>query len=152
MLDYPTFIGKEYVGKSIPRIFYLSSPANMKDAETVGARLKASRLSKGEKEGRRITQAEAAEAVGISRSTLTAYERGHDVPGRDTIRALANFYDVSTDYLLGDSLPSPTNSDDVAHNEEERTLLHLWRVIGEEERHSLMVLLRAQIISKDNVA
>lgn len=124
----------------------------MKDANTVGARLKSSRLAKAEREGRRITQAEVAEAVGISRSTLTAYEGGHDIPGRDTMRALANFYDVSSDYLLGDSSPLTANADDIAHNSEERTLLKLWRVIGEEERRSLMVLLRAQIVANNDAA
>lgn len=124
----------------------------MTEASTVGARLKQARLTKGEREGRRLIQAEVAEAVGISRSTLTAYERGHDIPGRDTMRALANFYDVSTDFLLGDSALSPADSDDVAHNAEERTLLQLWRVIGEEERRSLMVLLRAQIVANNDAA
>lgn len=124
----------------------------MTEVRTVGSRLKQARLIKGERDGKRLTQAEVAEAVGISRSTLTAYERDHDVPGRDTIRALANFYDVSTDFLLGDSSLFPADSDDVAHNTEERTLLHLWRVIGEEERRSLMVLLRAQIVAKNDAA
>lgn len=124
----------------------------MTEARTVGLRLKQARLLKGERDGKRLTQAEVAEAVGISRSTLTAYERDHDVPGRDTMRALANFYDVSTDFLLGDSSLFPADSDDVAHNTEERTLLHLWRVIGEEERRSLMVLLRAQIVAKNDAA
>ncbi|NLI27920.1 MAG: helix-turn-helix transcriptional regulator [Acetobacter sp.] len=130
----------------------MSSLPNMTEARTVGLRLKQARLLKGERDGKRLTQAEVAEAVGISRSTLTAYERDHDVPGRDTMRALANFYDVSTDFLLGDSSLFPADSDDVAHNTEERTLLHLWRVIGEEERRSLMVLLRAQIVAKNDAA
>ncbi|WP_143296264.1 helix-turn-helix domain-containing protein [Acetobacter okinawensis] len=130
----------------------MSSSTNMKDANTVGARLKSSRLAKAERDGRRITQAEVAEAVGISRSTLTAYEGGHDIPGRDTMRALANFYDVSSDYLLGDSSPLAANADDIAHDAEERTLLKLWRVIGEEERRSLMILLRAQIVTNNDAA
>ncbi|WP_086635742.1 helix-turn-helix domain-containing protein [Acetobacter sp. DsW_059] len=121
----------------------------MKETSTVGQRLKLARSEKGKSEGRRVTQAEVADAVGIKRSSLAAYEGDHDAPGRDTMRALANFYGFSSDYLLGDCADLSTYPDNVAHNEEERVLLHLWRTIGEEERRSLMVLLRAQIIAKN---
>ncbi|MEW6016463.1 MAG: helix-turn-helix transcriptional regulator [Pseudomonadota bacterium] len=47
------------------------------------------------------TQAEVAEAVGISRSYLAGLERGHERPSVDVTLRLADFFRVSIDYLLG---------------------------------------------------
>ena len=48
------------------------------------------------------TQAEVAEAVGISTSALTMYETGRRVP-RDEIKiALARYFNVSVGYLFFD--------------------------------------------------
>lgn len=48
---------------------------------------------------RKLTQEDAAGAVGLSRSHLAGIERGHDLPGRELLIALANFYRVSVDWL-----------------------------------------------------
>lgn len=75
----------------------------MTDPITIGDRLKALRTEFGKARGARATQAEVADAVGIARSTLTAYEKGHDKPGRDTLIALADYYGVSMDAILSNS-------------------------------------------------
>jgi transcriptional regulator with XRE-family HTH domain len=62
---------------------------------TLGQKLAALRKADG------ITQADAAAAVGIARSTLASIESGKDNPGRDTLVALATYYKVSLDYLTG---------------------------------------------------
>lgn len=49
-------------------------------------------------------------------------------------------------------LPIPDLPQTADMDDEERTLVHLWRALGEEERRSLMVLLRAAIISNNNTA
>lgn len=50
-----------------------------------------------------LTQEELSEKLGISRTALSAWEVGRNEPSySDTIR-LANFFNVSTDYLLGKS-------------------------------------------------
>jgi transcriptional regulator with XRE-family HTH domain len=66
-------------------------------------RLKGLRLDKG------ITVDEAADAIGIERSTLSVYENGHALPGRETVQAIANYYERSLDWLLtGQGDPNPT--------------------------------------------
>lgn len=75
----------------------------MTDPINIGDRLKALRTQFGKARGVRATQAEVADAVGIARSTLTAYEKGHDKPGRDTLIALAEYYGVSMDAILSNS-------------------------------------------------
>lgn len=48
-----------------------------------------------------LKQSQLAEAVGISQKTLSNYETGATNPDSYAIIKLAEYFDVSTDYLLG---------------------------------------------------
>lgn len=48
-----------------------------------------------------ITQAELAKQLGITRSSVNAWELGISVPSTQYIVELANIFKVSSDYLLG---------------------------------------------------
>lgn len=88
---------------------------------------------------------DAAEAIGISRSTLSSIENGHDLPGRDTLFAIANFYNVSTEFLITGSGPAPGHTDrgEVVYDPDELALLRYWRSLSDSERfNALMTLLR----------
>lgn len=50
---------------------------------------------------RKLTQKQAAEALDISQALLSHYERGARECGLDFLIRIADFYDVSCDYLLG---------------------------------------------------
>ena len=58
------------------------------------------RLSSLRKE-RRLTQTEMANAIQKKRSTYSGYETGGKEPDFDTVCLLAEYFGVSTDYLLG---------------------------------------------------
>lgn len=47
------------------------------------------------------TQAELADALGISRSRIGMYETGARKPDFETLEIIADFFNVDTDYLLG---------------------------------------------------
>lgn len=49
----------------------------------------------------RLSQAELAKQVGVSRSTIAMWETGGSQPDNDALRRVADILDVSTDYLLG---------------------------------------------------
>lgn len=49
------------------------------------------------------TQQNVADALGVLRSTYGEYERGKIMPPMDKINALAAFYGVTVDYLIGNS-------------------------------------------------
>lgn len=53
------------------------------------------------REHRNYTQAELAKLLGITRSSVNAWEMGISVPSTQYIVELANIFKVSTDYLLG---------------------------------------------------
>ena len=46
-------------------------------------------------------QNDVARDIGISRATLSYYESGERKPDINTLYALANYYNVSSDYLIG---------------------------------------------------
>ncbi|MBA4538126.1 helix-turn-helix transcriptional regulator [Bacillus aquiflavi] len=50
---------------------------------------------------KKFTQAYVAEAIGVARQTYTAYENGTKEPSLETVEKIADFFDVSTDYLFG---------------------------------------------------
>lgn len=63
--------------------------------EMVADRIKELREQNG------ITQSELAKQLGITRSSVNAWEMGISVPSTQYIVELANIFNISTDYLLG---------------------------------------------------
>lgn len=73
---------------------------------------------------RGITQKQAAEDLGVSQALLSHYEKGIRECGLDFVVRIANYYNVSCDYLLGrsadrsgltltvDEIPGPESSKD----------------------------------------
>lgn len=66
-----------------------------KISDKVGKILKKLRTERG------LTQEDLANMLNIKRQTYSAWERGIANPDIETISFLADFYNVSTDYLLG---------------------------------------------------
>ncbi|MBM7623748.1 transcriptional regulator with XRE-family HTH domain [Sporohalobacter salinus] len=58
-------------------------------------RLKKLRNEKG------VYQKELAKIIGVSRPTITQYESGQRKPDHETLSKIADYFDVSIDYLLG---------------------------------------------------
>lgn len=55
------------------------------------------------RKARKITQKQAAEIAGVAERVYQSYEYGKVVPTVTVLIALADFYDVSLDYLVGRS-------------------------------------------------
>lgn len=62
---------------------------------TFGQRLKDLRNSRG------ISQNELSRHIGVSKSSVNMYERDEREPGFETLEAIADFFNVNMDYLLG---------------------------------------------------
>lgn len=48
-----------------------------------------------------LTQGQLASKIGITRDTLANYETGRREPDFTTLKNIASYFNVSTDYLLG---------------------------------------------------
>ena len=65
------------------------------------------------KNGKKISQQKFAEHLGVSRSTVSMWEIGSSQPDNDTLIKIADFFGVTTDYLLGTKeKPSLLTADD----------------------------------------
>ena len=60
---------------------------------------------------RNLTQKSLAEVLGINRTTYVKYETGVSEPDNDTLVALAKYFDVTTDLLLGHAIFDSTKKD-----------------------------------------
>lgn len=60
-----------------------------------GYRLKELRKSK------KMTQAQAANRLNLSKTTISGYENNVKTPSLEVLKNLANLYGVSADYILG---------------------------------------------------
>lgn len=61
-----------------------------------GKMLKALRLEKG------ISQRKLGEDLGVVNQTISFWETGSREPDLDTLLAIANYFDVSVDFLISD--------------------------------------------------
>jgi len=89
------------------------------------------RISELRKE-KRVKQDEVAGFLKITNKTYSAYETGRNQMNYETLCLLADYFEVSTDYLLGrnDDMPSFLN-------EEERTLIDRYRDLDERGKQSI---------------
>lgn len=61
-----------------------------------------------------LSQYDLAKAIGLSRGQISNYELGSRQPDYDTLKIIADFFDISTDYLLGQS-DVPMKSKDIVN-------------------------------------
>lgn len=113
--------------------------------QVVGQRLRQLRKRLSTKLGREVTAAEVALALGIGKSTMYMYERGERVPPADNLNALADYYGVSVDYLLGRT-SDPTPSRSLTPTERLERLGAMLRSEGatEEDVKTIMELLESR--------
>lgn len=125
----------------------------------LGYRLKAMRELKD------LTQAEVANEIGLSRERYNQYENSRRAPDYDTLLILANFFEVSTDYLLGkvdDPIPIRDVDQDL-HDEQDydaqlkafmeddemKLMFHDYDDWTDAEKASLLQILKGQKVLRE---
>src|SRR5690606_375789 len=79
-----------------------------------------------------LTQSELANTLGITRGTYAHYEIGKREPDYETLQKIADFFEVSTDYLLGRT-DNPKGMDWGNKTEEEKKDLYKQFVIDKAD-------------------
>lgn len=74
---------------------------------------------------RKLTQEEVAKKIGVARTTYAMYEQNSREPDNDTLQKLADYFEVSVDYLLGRTDDPTPPSDGVELSERELLLKEL---------------------------
>lgn len=81
-----------------------------------------------------LTQTDLGKSIGVSASTIGMYEQGRRDPDSDTLTRLANYFNVSTDYLLGNTdieKPNSTAARPLTLEEKERAIKEWLRAIAQ---------------------
>lgn len=113
--------------------------------------LKAARKKSGK------TQKEVAEEIGIGQGTYKNYETGAREPNGETLVAIANYFDVSTDYLLGrpDAKQPEEPLDEFARKEHlkslEKVFMKKYLALTEEQRDKVLDFLRG-VVAEETAA
>lgn len=93
---------------------------------SIGSRLKKLRNEKD------LTQEKLGEMIGVVKSTISQYETNTSRPDYETLQKLADFFNVSVDYLLGREKPlisqnprEKTPLDDLSPEAKEKALEYI---------------------------
>lgn len=90
---------------------------------------------------RRMTQADLAKAFHVSQSTIAMWETGKRSIDAETITSVADYFNVSTDYLLGKSDdPTPPGMGPLTIDTIEYALYGEARELDEDEKKKLLEL------------
>lgn len=112
----------------------------------LGDRLRRLRLEK------KLTQEELGKKINVTKVSISGYEKGNRTPDTETLQKLADFFNVTTDYLLGRTdHPNPPENDDIpevlkdpelglffkelaeAPEERREQLLKIWEILKSED-------------------
>ena len=101
----------------------------------LGNTLKEIRTEKG------FTQDDLANYLNVKRQTYSAYERGVSVPDANTLKSIADFLNVSTDFLLSREIKNPPASeqpDDIDINDISFALYGEVHDLNNDENKSIL--------------
>lgn len=89
------------------------------------------------REERKLLQIDLANILGVSRTTYTQYETGKSEPSFETVSMLADYFNVSVDYLLGRT--DTKNTDKIANSLiDDEDLSIFWDDLKEREDLQLL--------------
>lgn len=84
-----------YIDRCAHNVYNIIKRKAVQKVVTFGQRMKELRQRSN------LSQQGLSKIIGVSKSSINMYERGEREPSIDTIKAIADFFDVQTDYLLG---------------------------------------------------
>lgn len=99
------------------------------------------------REERKLSQVEVARALGISRSGFSMYELGEREPDMETVRKLASYFNVTTDYLLGHTT-EPRGATDEGIADEWKAVIDHCKAMGLAPDQVLRALAGLSVITE----
>lgn len=101
------------------------------------------------RKSKNISQKNLADAIGVARSTIAMWESEASQPDNDSLHQLADYFDVTVDYLLDrtdDKTPSNKKTSDdepeIDINSIEYALYGEVRELDEDEKKQLLELVK----------
>ncbi len=92
-----------------------------------GKRLKELRINK------KLTQEELGRKIHVSKVSISGYESGNRTPDTETLQRIADYFGVTTDYLLGRT-EHPNFTTDMTLDEKVKELMKILEEMPAEKR------------------
>ncbi len=94
---------------------------------------------------KKLVQEKLGEYIGVSKQTISKYEKGTKIPSRENVEKLADFFGVPVDYLLGKSDSTNKSSNNIKEIFESDELHWDGRKLSPDEIESVKALLEVAI-------
>lgn len=117
----------------------------MFDPKIMSDRIRSARFRKAASLGEKLTQEDVAVAADVSRSHVANAERGGTGISIEVAAKLADYYEVTLDYLSGRAPASTDMAAEVAQTPEEIKWLGVWRDMDQAQKRRAVAILRAMI-------
>lgn len=106
------------------------------------------------REERNLSQLDVANAIGTSQTNIGRWEKDKNEPSSGYIIKLANFFGVTTDFLLGreDDFGNVSVNANADLTAEEKTMLELFNKLPEVRRRTVIDTMRFMVESNDRNA
>lgn len=90
-----------------------------------------------------ISQQQLADVIGVSQQSVNKYENHNIEPDINTLIAIANFFETSVDYLIGNTdisekIQAVTRYD---LNDDEASLINSYRILSKSEKESIRLII-----------
>ena len=91
-----------------------------------------------------IKPSAAVREMGLSSGNATYWKEGR-VPKTEVMKCVANYFNVSVDYLLGEEDKEKKTTDNDGLSEEEKALLDLFNRVPAESRQMVLEMIRVAV-------
>ncbi len=99
------------------------------------------------RENNKISQQKLANIIGVSQSTVGMWENGTNKPEFNTLTKIADYFNVSIDYLIGNDTNKKSPSIKEELTADEQKLLKSFRELNEEGQYILLSQAEALTLS-----
>ena len=98
-----------------------------------------------------VTQKKLSEVLGVTRTAVAKWEANENGPNSDVLLKIADYFDVSLDYLLGrtDIKKAPVESDKGDRPAMEREFMELFKLLPAEKRKTIVAVMKSLLTDKE---
>ena len=109
----------------------------------IGSRIKDLR------KGKKMSQSDLGKIIGVSQTTVTAWETGRAEPSSAYISKLADFFNVSADYLLGRPEKNGTTKCDKIEDMLDSAMTFDGKPLSNNDRNVIRGMIEAYLENKE---
>lgn len=91
------------------------------------------------REGKKMTQKQLAEAVGVSQQSINKYENHNVEPDIQTLQKMADLFQTSVDYLIGRRADLPVCPSELTR--QEQNLIYHYRHLNDKQKKLVEALI-----------